>query len=71
MTLNDCVNLVDIIARSNAETSSGDTGFKYWRIGVKWEMVNFNTWFSGDIGSPVINRKDMTMTDNFIPHFKL
>lgn len=71
MTLNDCVNLVDIISRSNAESSNGDTSFKYWRIGVKWEMADFNTWFSGDIGSPVINRHDMTMTDNFIPHFGL
>lgn len=71
MTLNDCVNLVDIIARSDAESSDGGTGFKYWRIGIQWEMAEFDTWFSGDIGSPVINRQDMTMTDNFIPHFEL
>lgn len=41
------------------------------RIGIAWEMAGFCTWFSGDIGSPVINRDDMTMTDNFTPHFKL
>lgn len=70
LTLNDCVILADFIARGNAETSNHDTGFKYWRIGIAWEKAEFCTWFSGDIGNPIIKR-DMTMTDNFIPHFKL
>lgn len=68
-TLAECVNLVDFIARSSAETIDGDTDFKYWRIGIDWE-VGFVTWFSGDIGSPVINRNDMSMTDNFISHLE-
>lgn len=67
MTLADCINLVDFIARTNAESVDGDTGFKYWRIGIDWE-VEFATWFSGDIGSPVVNRNEYTMTDNFISH---
>ena len=66
-TLAECVNLVDFIARSNAESIDGDTDFKYWRIGIDWKS-GFATWFSGDIGSPVVNRNEYTVTDNFISH---
>lgn len=69
LTLNKCVRLADLIARSNAITAKGDTDFKYWRIGIDWE-VGFVAWFSGDIGSPIINYEDMSMTNNFISHLE-
>lgn len=69
-TLNKCVHLVDLIARTNAITDDGDTDFKYWRIGIDWES-GFATWFSGDIGSPVVNRNEYTVTDNFISHLDI
>lgn len=68
-TLNMCVNLADLIARSNAITADGETEFLFWRIGIDWE-VGFVTWFSGDIGNPIINREDMSITDNFISHLE-
>ena len=68
-TLTECVNLVDLIARTNAESVDGGTDFKYWRIGIDWKS-GFATWFSGDIGSPVVNRNEYTVTDNFISHLE-
>ena len=68
-TLNKCVNLVDIMAYMNATTNDGESDFKYWRIGIDWE-VGFVTWFSGNMGETVINRNDMSMTANFISHLE-
>lgn len=71
LTLSSCVMLAHLIAKSNAISINGNTDFKYWRIGIDWECVGFDTWFSGDIDGKGILNDNYTPNNNFIAHFEL
>lgn len=72
ITLNGAFKLANIIAATNAIAENGDTDFKYWRIGIDWE-IGFATWFSGEIDGYFILDPETSgpKWDRIISHIEL
>lgn len=73
LTLAGAFRLADLIVRYNAISLDGETDYKYWRIGIPWDM-GFATWFDGSIdGKPLTNYDNSNSINwnNFNSHIEI
>lgn len=71
LTLDGAFRLLDLIVRSNAISLDGETGYKYWSIGISQDM-GFATWFDGSIdGKPLVNYDNSINWNNFNSYLEI